>query len=279
MRISSLTLSMFLWWIGNTVLRASTVVHDPIHTVLNVAQQVYGQVRQEAQHAEDITKYTTMIQKQLQQINQLMDIINQNVEQLRRFGNPDTYVNMLCLDDLFEEVNKMKAGVGRTAADFTEAANGLAALKYTGRGLYEDLSEVPDKFGQKLRYETDRLRKFGVVQDMYEDYNNQLFAVNESFARLEDEVHNTAHQIDTAGSLVETEKLKAKLHAVQGTLDANMQRATLAALKILVQAESNRNDQARAQEASRQRRIQEMNMENQELRELGGRLLGPPGGS
>ena len=44
MRISSLTLSMFLWWIGNTVLRASTVVHDPIHTVLNVAQQVYGQV-------------------------------------------------------------------------------------------------------------------------------------------------------------------------------------------------------------------------------------------
>jgi hypothetical protein len=279
MRISSLTLSMFLWWIGNTVLRASTVVHDPIHTVLNVAQQVYGQVRQEAQHAEDITKYTTMIQKQLQQINQLTNIINQNVEQLRRFGSPDTYVNMLGLDDLFEEVNKMKAGVGRTVADFTETANGLAALKYTGRGLYEDLSEVPDKFGQKVQYETERLRKFGVVQDMYEDYNNQLFAVNESFARLEEQVHNTAHQIDTAGSLVETEKLKAKLHAVQGTLDANMQRATLAALKILVQAESNRNDQARAQEASRQLRIQEMNIENQELRELGGKLLGPPGGS
>jgi hypothetical protein len=279
MRISSLTLSMFLWWIGNTAVRASTVVHDPIHTVLNVAQQVYGQVRQEAQHAEDITKYTTMIQKQLQQINQLTNIINQNVEQLRRFGNPDTYVNMLGLDDLFEEVNKMKVGVGRTVADFTETANGIAALKYTGRGLYQDLSEVPDKFGQKVQYETERLKKFGVVQDMYEDYNNQLSAVNQSFARLEDEVHNTAHQIDTAGSLVETEKLKAKLHAVQGTLDANMQRATLAALKILVQAESNRNDQARAQEISGQRRIQEMSMENQELRELGGRLLGPPGGS
>jgi hypothetical protein len=46
----------------------------------------------------------------------------------------------------------------------------------------------------------------------------------------------------------------------------------------LVQAEANRNDQARAQEVSRQRRIQEMSMENQELRELGGQLLGPPGG-
>ena len=164
-------------------------------------------------------------------------------------------------------------------AEFTEAANGIAALKYTGRGLYQDLSELPDKFGRKVRYETGSLKKYGVVQDLYEDYNNQLSAVNQSSARLESEVHNTAQRIDTAGSLVETEKLKAKLQAVQGTLDANLQRATLAALKMLVQSESNRNDQARAQEASRQRRTQEMSLEIQQLRDLGGKLLGPPGGS
>ena len=115
---------------------------------------------------------------------------------------------------------------------------------------------------------------------MYEDYNNQLSArLNQSAARLENEVHNTAQRIDSAGSLVETEKLKAKLQAVQGTLDTNLQRATLAALKMLVQSESNRNDQARAQEASRQRRTQEMSLEIQQLREMGGKLLGPPGGS
>jgi hypothetical protein len=279
MKKRSLTPAILLWCIFNTVMRASTVVHDPIHTVLNVAQQVYGQVRQEAQHAEDITKYATMIQKQLQQINQLTNIINQNVEQLRRFGNPEAYVNMLGLDDLFEEVNKMRAGVGRTVADFKEAANGLAALKYTGRDLYQDLSELPDKFGQKVQYGTGSLKKFGVVQEMYEDYNNQLSAVNHSFARLGDEVHKTAQQIDTAGSLVETEKLKAKLQAVQGTLDVNLQRASLSALKILVQSESNRNDQARVQEVSRQRHLQEMSVENQQLRELGGKLLGPPSGT
>jgi hypothetical protein len=279
MKIRNLISALFPFCIFGTVVRASTVVHDPIHTVLNVAQQVYGQVRQEAQHAEDITKYATMIQKQLQQINQLTSIINQNAEQLRRFGNPDTYVNMLGLDDLFTEVNKVRAGVGRTVADFTETANGIAALKYTGRGLYQDLSELPDKFGEKVHYETESLKKFGVVQDMYEDYNNQLSGVNQSFARLEDEVRNTANQINAAQSLVETEKLKAKLQAVQGTLDANMQRATLAALKILVQAESNRNDQARAQEISRQRRTQEMSTEDQELRDLGGKLVGPPSGS
>jgi hypothetical protein len=279
MKIRNLISALLPICIFSTVVRASTVVHDPIHTVLNVAQQVYGQVRQEAQHAEDITKYATMIQKQLQQINQLTGIINQNVEQLRRFGNPDTYVNMLGLDDLLAEVNKVRAGVGRTVADFSETANGIAALKYTGRGLYQDLSELPDKFGEKVSYQTESLKKFGVVQDMYEDYNNQLSGANQSFARLEDEVRNTANQINAAQSLVETEKLKAKLQAVQGTLDANTQRATLAALKILVQAESNRNDQARAQEISRQRRTQEMSTEDQELRDLGGKLVGPPSGS
>ncbi len=258
--------------------RASTVVHDPIHTVLNVAQQVYGQIRQEAQHAEDVSKYATMIQKQLEQINQLTSIVNQDLEQLRRFGNPNTYVNMLSLDDLFDEVNKLKTGVGKTVADFNEAANGIAALKYTGQGLYQDFSELPDKFGQKVQYQTGVFKKFGMVQEMNDDYNRQLSTVNQSFLRLEDEVHNTAQQINGAGSLVETEKLKAKLQAVQGTLDTNMHRASLAALKVLVQGEVNRNDQARAQEASRERRIQEMLAENQELRDLGGALVGPAAG-
>lgn len=278
MKIKRLVRVIILFWSFSGPGLASTVVHDPIHTVLNVAQQVYGQVRQEAQHAEDVTKYTTMIQKQLEQINQLTNIVNQDVEQLRRFGNPNTYVNMLGLEHLFEEVNKVKMGVGRTVADFTETANGIAALKYTGQGLYQDLSELPNKFGQKVQYDTGSFKKFGVVQDMNDDYNRQLSAVNQSFSRLEDEVHNTAQKIDNAGSLVETEKLKAKLQAVQGTLDTNMHRASLAALKILVQGEANRNDQARALEASRQQRMQEMVAQNQELRDLGGELLGPAAG-
>ena len=278
MKIKRVVRVLILLWSVGSAGRASTVVHDPVHTVLNVAQQLYGQIRQEAQHAEDITKYTTMIQKQLEQINQLTNLVNQDVEQLRRFGNPDTYVNMLGLDDLFEEVNKVKMGVGKTVAEFTETANGVAALKNTGQGLYQDLSELPDKFGQKVDYQAGSFKKFGMVQDMNDDYNTQLAAVNQSFKRLEEEVRNTTQQIDRAGSLVETEKLKAKLQAVQGTLDTNMHRASLAAFKVLVQSEVNRNDQARAQEAARQRRTQEMMTENQELRDLGGAVLGPVAG-
>jgi phage-related protein len=254
---------------------AYNTVHDPIHTVLNVAQQVYGQVKQELQHTEDVSKYTTMIQKQVEQINQLTNIINQDVEQLRRFGNPNTYVNMLGLDDFLNEVNKVKSGVGRTVEEFRRSADGIAALKNTGEGLYDDFSEMPDKFGRQVQYRAETFKRFGVVQDMYDDFNNQLSGVNESVAKLQSEVANTANQLNSAGSLMETEKLKAKLQAVQGAVNTNMQRATLAALKILVQGESNRNDQARAQQVVQQRKAQEMQTENQLLYTLGGTLLGP----
>jgi len=254
---------------------AANTVHDPIHTVLNIAQQVCGQVKQELQHTENVSKYTTMIQKQVEQINQLTSIISQDAEQLRRLGNPNTYVNMLGLDDLLDEVNNIKSGVGKTVEEFRHTADGLAALKNTGEGLYQDFAGMPDKFGRQVQYTTENFKKFGVVQDMYEDFNRQLNGTNLAIGKLESEVANTAHQINGAGSLVETEKLKAKLQAVQGALNTNMQRATLAALKILVQGESNRNEQARAQEALRERKAQEMQTENQQLYMLAGRLLGP----
>ena len=255
--------------------RASNTFHDPIHTVLNVAQQVYGQVKQELQHSEDVSKYTTMIEKQIQQINQLTNIINKNVEQLRRFGDPNTYVNMLGLDELLKEANRMESGIGKTIEEFRQTADGLAALKNTGKGLYDDFSNMPDKFGREVHYTTENFKKFGVLQDMYEDFNNQLSGSNESVGRLENEVASTARQINSAGSLVETEKLKAKLQAVEGMTNTSIQRATVAALKILVQGESNRNDQARGQEAVRQRKVQEMQTENQQLYVLGRSLLGP----
>jgi len=248
--------------------------HDPIHTALNIGQQVIGQGRQEAQHVENITKYTTMIQKQVQQINQFTTIINQNVDQLRRFGNPDTYINMLELDELLNEVHKVQNDVSKTVGEFRKTADGIVALKNTGEGLYQDFSELPDKFGQRIRYEIDRFKKFGAVQDMDKDYNHQLTELNRSMTTLESETKSTVQQVNSAGSLVETEKFKAKLQAIQGTIDNHIQKTILAALKIIVQGEANRNDQARQQEVMWQRQAQETTTDIQRLRNFGASVLG-----
>src|SRR5258708_33210303 len=98
------------------------IVHDPIHTVLNILQQVSGKVRRELQHAGDVAKYADMIKKQMQQIQQLTTLINQNVEQLRRIGDPNTYVNMLGLDTLFNEMSRTKNGIGTTMTEFQQTA-------------------------------------------------------------------------------------------------------------------------------------------------------------
>ncbi len=258
--------------LGSEVCLATTV-HDPIHTALNVAQQVTGQIQQHGYHSEDIAKYGQMIQNQVEQINHLTTMINQNVEQLRRFGDPAYYTNMLGLDTLLNEVNQIKNGVGKTVFEVEQAANGVSALKDTGQGLYRDLSQLPDKFGQKIRFDTNQFKRFGAVQDTITGYNNQVADLNKSIANLENEVTSTTTRINSAGSLVETEKLKAKLQTAQATLDAGMHRAMLGALNVIVQSEANRNAEERDKEAQRQKRAQEMQAECETLTRAGASLL------
>ena len=248
-------------------------VHDPIHTVLNILQQVIGQVRQQLQHAENIAKYAEMIQKQMQQIQQLTTMINQNVEQLRRIGDPNTYVNMLGLDALFNEMGRIKNGVGMTVAEFQRTADGIAAMKYTANGLYQDISSLPDRFGQTVEYDAKSFRSFGVVQQMYSSFNTELEQANRSLATLYQEKQNALQQLNSAGSLIEVEKYKAKLQAIQTSIDNVSTSMNIAAQKVLVQHAANQNDQARMEQAILQQRLQEVEEENRQMQESAGRMI------
>ncbi len=234
----------------------ATTVHDPIHTVLNILQQTIGQVKEAGYHAQDVAKYTEMINKQVQQIQQLTQMVNQSTEALERFGNPDYYTNMLGLDALLADVNKIKSGVGQTIGEVQATANGGMALKNTAGGLYDDLSDLPDRFGQKVQLDADRFKRFGVVQDLYDSYNTEMQSANESLAQLQQEKQQTLQQLNAAGSLVETEKWKAKLVAVQGSLDNWTSRLHASAMKVLVQQAANQNDEARQALAAKQQAAQ-----------------------
>ena len=210
------------------------IVHDPIHTVLNILQQVIGQVRQELQHAEDVAKYAEMIQKQVQQIQQLATMINQNVEQLHRIGDPNTYVNMLGLDALFNEMSRLKQGVGSTMSEFEQTVDGIAALKETTNGLYQDISKMPDRSGRTVQYDVNSFKRFGAVQDMYKSFNTEVDQTNRSLTILQQEKQTTLQQLNSAGSLIEVQKLTGKLHSVESTIQDTINRTNIAAQKMLV---------------------------------------------
>jgi hypothetical protein len=252
--------------------RAYTV-HDPIHTTLNVLQQVIGQAKQALQHAEVMAKYAQMLQNQAKQIAELTTMINQNVESLRRLGDPNTYINMLGLNDLFNEITKIKNGVGSTVGQFQQTANGALALKNTANGLYRDLSSLPDRFGQQIKYNADSFKPYAAVQDMYQTYNSELEQGNQSLANLQQQKQDALQQLNQAGSLIEVEKLKAKLTAIQTGIDNVLNRLSVSAQKVLVQTAANQNDEARRQEAARQQIEQEMREETQELQQGGHALL------
>jgi hypothetical protein len=217
-------------------------------------------------------KYAQMLQNQAKQIEELATVINQNVESLRRLGDPNTYINMLGLNDLFNEITKIKSGVGTTVAQFQQTANGALALRNTANGLYRDLSSVPDRFGQQIKYNPNSFKPYASVQDMYQMYNTELEQGNQSLANLQRQKQDALQQLNQAGSLIEVEKLKAKLTAIQTSIDNVLNRVSVSAQKVLVQAAANQNDEARRQEAARQQIEQEMREETQELQQ-GGRAL------
>jgi hypothetical protein len=247
--------------------------HDAIHTVENIATQIVGQVRQELQHTESVAKYVEMIRKQTQQIQQLTMMINQNVEQLRRIGDPNTYINMLGLDTLLNEMSRIKNGIGSTVAEFQQTADGVMALKYTANGLYQDLSKMPDRFGKTVQFDANSFKQFGAVQDMYRSFNTELEQANQSLATLYREKERTLKQLNAAGSLIEVEKYKAKLQAIQASIDNATARPNMAAQKVLVQHAANQNDQARMQQAILQQRLQEVEEENLQMQQNASRMV------
>jgi hypothetical protein len=247
--------------------------HDAIHTVENIATQIVGQVRQELQHTESVAKYVEMIRKQTQQIQQLTMMINQNVEQLRRIGDPNTYINMLGLDTLLNEMSRIKNGIGSTVAEFQQTADGVMALKYTANGLYQDLSKMPDRFGKTVQFDANSFKQFGAVQDMYRSFNTELEQANQSLATLYREKERTLKQLNAAGSLIEVEKYKAKLQAIQASIDNATARPNMAAQKVLVQHAANQNDQARMQQAILQQRLQEVEEENLQMQQKASRMV------
>src|SRR6201987_19219 len=237
---------------GSYSAHAMISVYDAINTAENVIQQVVDRVVQAAQHAEDIAKYAQMLENQTQQIAQLTTMISQNVQALERLGNPQTYVNMLSLNTILADIQRTMNGVGTTVAGFQETANGFMALKYTANGLYQDLTQLKDQFGNPIQFQSNNFARFAMVQNMYQSFNTEMTQANQALASLLQQKQQILQQLNSASSLIETEKLKSQLQAVETNINNATARLNMYSQKMVVQHTANQNDAARMQEAQRE---------------------------
>lgn len=251
------------------------IVYDPIATVQNVVQQVTDRVVQAAQHAEDIAKYMQMLENQTQQIAQLTSMISQNAQTLERLGDPATYVNMLSLNTILTDIQRTMNGVGTTVAGFQQTANGFMALKNTANGLYQDLSQLKDQFGNPIQFQSNNFTKFGMVQNMYQSFNTEMTQANQALASLLQQKQQILQQLNSASSLIETEKLKSQLQAVEANINNATARLNMYSQKIVVQHAANQNDAARVQEAQREQWQQQALADDQAMQAAAQKILAP----
>jgi septal ring factor EnvC (AmiA/AmiB activator) len=260
---------------GSYRAHAMISVYDAINTVENVIQQVVDRVVQAAQHAEDMAKYVQMIENQTQQIAQMTTMISQNVQTLERLGNPQTYINMLSLNTILADIQRTMNGVGTTVAGFQQTANGFMALKYTANGLYQDLSQLKDQFGNPIQFQSNNFTRFAMVQNMYQSFNTEMTQANQALASLLQQKQQILQQLNSASSLIETEKLKSQLQAVEASINNATARLNMYSQKMVVQHTANQNDAARMQEAQREQWQQQALADDQMMQAAAQKLLAP----
>src|SRR6516162_10932983 len=238
-----------------------------VEDIPHIVQDASNQVRNYAQYLQQTENGVTQI------TNQITQIENQVIA-LKRFGDPQYYVNLLGLASFMNTASVLTSGIGQTLSAYRQAANGLQALQYTGNGLYSNLTGTLDRYGNAVRYQPDAFRKFAAINDMVESYNTQQRTYNAQMASLQQQLTDAMQKLNAASTQMETEKYAAQVNAIHVQINALTQTTNLVGQRAAIGQLSNQNDAARIQEANRQQEIQERQEDLQNEAAGFSRLLG-----
>jgi hypothetical protein len=230
-------ITILLAFVGNA--RAQLTVHDtPVW--LEIAKD----------QAQNIIEYVTIVG------NTAQTVANQE-EQIRRFGDPRDYVQMLDLDPISGLITQLKQGIDGTIADYREASDGTAALGYVANGLYSNLQGRRDRWGNAVAYQPENFKKFGVLQSMTESYSARESQYNAQMNSLQQQLQTAMQNLNAASTQMASEKYTAEVDALTFEIDALSAQTSLAGQRLAVQQLSNRNNAAREAEADQEQAAQE----------------------
>jgi hypothetical protein len=232
------------------------LVSSKAHAYLAV-EDIPGYIQKGWMHLMDYAKYAEQVYNQETQIQNQVTQITQTATQIKRFGDPQFYVNLLNLSAFTATASNLSQGVGRTIGQFRSSANGVQALGYTANGLYSNLTNAVDRFGQPVQYATDSFRKFGAVNQMYDSYDQQLRTYNQQMASLQQQLTDAVNRMNAASTQMEHEKYAALVNAISAQMNALGHTTVLTGQRVIIQHSMNQSDAARVQEAQRQQLIQE----------------------
>lgn len=219
--------------------RAQWIVYDPTSNIQQIVDQ-----------AQNIAKYITMIENQVQQIQSLTDQLNEFKHYEDLFGNPQS-VALSTLSPLLGDLKKTE--VGQTLTTLESAISTSDAMLYNANGLFQSIGTTfttPD--GQTVTRQSAPFKPIAAIQKTTDNY---LSVSTDAAARrkaLKDQIAATTEQLKSASTDAEVQKLQGVLTGLSAALNNTDYEINQATASALVQDIANRNDTQRQVEAQQQ---------------------------
>lgn len=174
-------------------------------------------------------------------------------QQLQNMGDPQQYINVLQRNNQLSVFTQTASGQNvNTATQVMQDKNSSSGLTYngqTGKALYpEDLSKMTGISDQAS------FKKFGVLQDMVDNYQTRVTTYNQQMQSLQTQLQKAMASLDQAKTQVEILKYQAEVNGLNALITALASRMNVAGEEALLQHAANQNEIARAQEVFRQQK-------------------------
>ncbi|MGA3282891.1 MAG: hypothetical protein ABSD57_00330 [Verrucomicrobiota bacterium] len=210
--------------------RAQWIVYDPTMNIEQILDQ-----------AENIAKYVTMIDNQVQQIDTLTSQLSEfkNYESL--FGNPSQVV-LSMIPALDSDLQNIEPGL--TLENLVANADGSAALTYNDNGIYATVGvNFQTPRGQTIQRPADQYKPFAAVINSASNYVAVADNAAQRRATIKDQIAQTTEQLQNVTTDAQVQKLQGVLTSLNGDLASTDDEVNQAAASALVQDIQNRNDQ------------------------------------
>jgi len=216
--------------------RAQWIVYDPTMSIEQILDQ-----------AENIAKYVTMIDNQVQQIDTLTSQLSEfkNYESL--FGNPSQVV-LSMVAPLKADLQSLEPG--KNLENLVSSADGNYALTYNDSGIYATVGvsfQTPG--GQTVQRPADQYKPFAAINGTANNYVTVADNAAQRRATIKGEIAQTTQQLQNATTDAEVQKLHGVLTSLNGDLASTDDEVNQAASSAMVQDIQNRNDQQKQVQA------------------------------
>jgi hypothetical protein len=174
-------------------------------------------------------------------------------QQLQNMGDPQQYINLLQRNNQLSAFAQPASGQDvNSATQVMQDANSSSGLTYngqTGKTLYpEDLSKVTGITDQAS------FKKFGVLQDMVDNYQTRVTTYNQQMQSLQTQLQKAMSSLDQAKTQVEILKYQAEVNGLHALITALASGMNVTGDVALLQQAANQNEIARTEEVARQQK-------------------------